>query len=145
MPRPKSPPEKIRSQMFYVRLRAAEGAGLKDLAARHAQPPSRVIRRLIREAITPGPDYFDDGLDAFRQMRRSLDRIGNNLNQLAAAANQGAGVEAAALRRVLNDVAVEVAAAAALYRGTMMDIERRAVRARETLEVIDQEREGERG
>ena len=141
MARPKSPPEKIRSQMFWVRLREAEGAALKDLARALNQPASRVVRRLIREAITTGPDYFNDGLDAFRQVRRSLDRIGNNLNQLAAESNRGAPLEAAALKRVLNAVSVEVAAAAALYRGTMMDIESRAVRARETLEVLDQDRE----
>ncbi len=141
MARPKSPPEKVRSQMFHVRLNAAEGAGLKQVAAALDQSPSRLLRRLIRETISAGPDYFDDGLLELRQMRRALDRVGGNLNQLVRALNQGGDVDAGDLRRVLNAVAVEVAAAATLYRDTILVVESRAVQLAETLEVIEQARE----
>lgn len=141
MARPKIPPPKVRSRMAAVRLREEEWAALQELAGALGQPPSRIIRRLIREAITTGPDYFDDGLDALRQMRRSLDRIGNNLNQLVRTGHQGETLEAAALRRVLNAVAVEVEAAATLYRDTILVVESRAVKLAETLEVIEQARE----
>ena len=120
MARPKSPPPKVRSETFHVRLREGESAGLKQLAADLHQPASRVVRRLIREAITTGPDYFDDGLLELRQMRRSLDRVGGNLNQLVRAAHQGAALDAAAVHRAINAVAVQVEAVSAVYRRAEM-------------------------
>ena len=62
MGRPKSNAPEVRSRMAFVRLREAEWVGLKQLAAALDQPPSRIMRRLIREALTGGPDYFDDGV-----------------------------------------------------------------------------------
>jgi len=120
MARPKSPPPKVRSETFHVRLREDEEAGLKQLAADLHQPASRVVRRLIREALTTGPDYFDDGLLELRQMRRALDRVGGNLNQLVRAAHQGTALDAAAVRRAINAVAVQVEAVSALYRRAEM-------------------------
>lgn len=92
MGRPKSKAPAVRSRVVFARLREAEEAGLKHLAARLGQTPSRIIRRLIREAITGGPDYFDDGLLELGRMHRELAAIGSNLNQLARAANRGAVV-----------------------------------------------------
>lgn len=116
MPRPKDASPKVRSQAVRVRLREEERAAFQQFAAQVGQTPSRIIRRLIREAITAGPDYFDDGLSELRQMRRALDRVGGNLNQLARAANAGATVEGDEVRRVLNAVRVQVEAVKELYR-----------------------------
>jgi len=113
---PKEPGSKVRSQAVRVRLYEAERAAFQQFAAQLGQTPSRIIRRLIREAITAGPDYFDDGLLELRQMRRALDRVGGNLNQLVRAANQGQAVEGAEVRRVLNAVSVQVEAVKELYR-----------------------------
>lgn len=116
MPRRKSKPAEVRSRMVHVRLRTEERAAFQQFAAQVGQTPSRIIRRLIREAITAGPDYFDDGLLELRQMRRALDSVGSNLNQLVRAANAGAAVEGDELRRVLNAVSVQVEAVKELYR-----------------------------
>lgn len=116
MDSPKSSPAGVRSRMAGVRLREEEWAGLKQLAANLGQSPSRIMRRLIREAITAGPDYFDDGLLELRRMRLALAAIGRNLNQLVRTANQGQAVEDAALRRVINAVRVQVEAVKELYR-----------------------------
>lgn len=116
MPGPKATPSPVRSQAVRVRLRAEERAALQEFAAALGQTPSRVIRRLIREAITAGPDYFDDGLLELRQMRRALDRVGGNLNQLVRTVHQGGAVEGDELRRVLNAVRVQVEAVKAQYR-----------------------------
>ena len=89
MARPKSKPHEVRSKMAFVRLREEELAGLKQLAEDLNETPSRVIRRLIREALTGGPDYFDDGVLDLRTMSRELNSIGRNLNQLSRAANKG--------------------------------------------------------
>lgn len=82
MGRPKSNPAALRSRVAFVRLREDEWAGLKQLAVSLDQTPSRLLRRLIREALTGGPDYFDDGLLELRRMHRELAAIGRNLNQL---------------------------------------------------------------
>ena len=106
---------KVRSSSVRVRLREEERTAFQDYAAQLGQTPSRIIRRLIREAITAGPDYFDDGLLELRQMRNELARVGGNLNQLVRAANTGAAVEGDELRRVLNAVSVQVEAVKGLY------------------------------
>lgn len=77
------PPRKIRSRVAGIRLREAEWAALQQFAAPLGQPPSRIIRRLIREAITSGPDYFTDELLGVARLSRELAAIGRNLNQLA--------------------------------------------------------------
>lgn len=116
MPSPKAARPKVRSRMAGVRLREEEWTAFQQFAGQLDETPSRIIRRLIREAITGGPDYFDDGLLELRRMRTALNAVGRNLNQLTKAANQGQAVEDAALRRVINAVRVQVAAVEALYR-----------------------------
>ena len=102
MGRPKSNPPEMHSKMAGVRLRDQEWAGLKQLAEDLNETPSRIIRRLVREAITGGPDYFDDGLLDLRRMSRALNSIGSNLNQLSRAANRGGVVSGDDVRRVIN-------------------------------------------
>ena len=116
MPRPKAKAPKVRSRAAAIRLREDEWAGLKELAATLGQPPSRIIRRLIREALTGGPDYFDDGLLELRRMRAELAAIGRNLNQLSRAANQGGAVRGEDVRRVINAGLVQMEAVKELYR-----------------------------
>lgn len=116
MGRPKANPQQRRSRMVHVRLREPEWTALQHLAEHLGQPPSRLLRRLLREAITAGPDYFDDGLLEFRRMRGELAAIGRNLNQLVRTANQGAAVDGDERRRVINAVAVQVEAVKELYR-----------------------------
>ena len=118
---------KVRSSSVRVRLREQERAAFQQFAAQVGQTPSRIIRRLIREALTAGPDYFDDGLLELRQMRNELGRVGGNLNQLVRTANQGQAIEGAAVRRVLNAVSVQVEAVKALYRRAELDGVGRAV------------------
>ena len=80
MGRPKPQPKRGRSEDIRVRAWPEEKAGLKQLAETLGETPSRVIRRLIREAINGGPDYFEDGREEIRRMRRQLTAIGRNLN-----------------------------------------------------------------
>ena len=72
MPRPKSKPHEVRSRVAFVRLREEEWGGLAQLAATLGETPSRIMRRLIREAINGGPDYFEDGEGEIRKMRYEL-------------------------------------------------------------------------
>ena len=53
--------------MAHVRLWTEEKEGLAQLAETLGETPSRVIRRLIREAINGGPDYFEDGEGEIRK------------------------------------------------------------------------------
>ena len=92
MGRPKLKPSGVRSRAAAVRFREEEWDGLKQLAENLGETPSRIIRRLVREALTGGPDYFDDGVIDLRNMHRELNAIGRNLNQLTRAVNQGQGI-----------------------------------------------------
>ena len=127
MPRPKAKPGAVRSKMAFVRLRAEEDAGLKKLAADLGQAPSRIMRRLIREALTGGPDYFDDGLLELRRMRTELAAIGRNLNQLARTANQGGAVGGDDVRRVIHAGLVQMEAVKGLYDRLVTTAVKRAV------------------
>ena len=115
MGRPKSTPQAVRSKMAFTRLREEEWAGLKQLAENLNETPSRIIRRLVREALNGGPDYFDDGLLDLRRMYRELNSIGSNLNQLSRAANRGAVVNGDDVRRVINAGLVQMEAVKGLY------------------------------
>ena len=127
MGRPKSKPGAIRSKMVFVRLREEEEAGLKKLAADLGQTPSRIIRRLIREALTGGPDYFDDGVLDLRRLHRELAAIGRNLNQLSRVANQGGAVGGEDVRRVITAGLVQTEAVKELYRRAVWAAAKRAV------------------
>ena len=115
MGRPKSKPQAVHSKMAFARLREEEWAGLKQLAENLGETPSRIIRRLIREALNGGPDYFDDGVLDLRRMYRELNSIGSNLNQLSRAANRGAVVGGEDVRRVINAGLVQMEAVKGLY------------------------------
>ena len=115
MGRPKSKPSEIHSKMAGVRLREEEWAGLAQLAENLGETPSRVIRRLIREALTGGPDYFDDGLIDLRRMHRELASIGRNLNQMTKAVNRGQVLNGEEMRAVINAAVVQMEAVKGLY------------------------------
>ena len=116
MGRPKSTPQAVRSKMAFTRLREEEWAGLKQLAENLNETPSRIIRRLVREALNGGPDYFDDGVLDLRRMYRELNSIGSNLNQLSRAANRGGTVSGEDVRRVINAGIVQMEAVKGLYK-----------------------------
>ena len=109
MPRPKLAPRDRRSHLRCVRLHQDEEAGLHTLAAALGISPSRIMRRLIREAINGGPDYFKDGEKEIRMMHVHLAAVGRNLNQLVKAINRGELVPSEDLVRVLDIVRLQVA------------------------------------
>ena len=117
----------MRARRAAVRLREEEWAGLKQLAENLDQTPSRVIRRLVREAVNGGPDYFDDGVLDLRRMYRELNSIGSNLNQLSRAANRGGTVSGEDVRRVINAGIVQMEAVKGLYLRAVRATVKRAV------------------
>ena len=115
MARPKPQPKRARTGMAHVRLWTEEKEGLAQLAETLGETPSRVLRRLIREAINGGPDYFEDGAGEIRRIRYELTRIGRNLNQFARAVNRGERVMSADLRRAFNACTVQMEAVRLVY------------------------------
>ena len=71
-----------KSEAQRVRLTVDENAALKKLAEDMGVKPSKLIRRLIREAVNQGPDFFDDGIKELRETNRQVAAIGRNLNRL---------------------------------------------------------------
>ena len=115
MSRPKSKPREVRSRVAGVRLREEEWAGLAQLAENLGETPSRIIRRLVREALNGGPDYFQEGLIDLRRMHRELASIGRNLNQMTKAVNRGQVLDGEEMRAVINAAVVQMEAVKALY------------------------------
>ena len=72
MGRPQQKPRRVRSLMAGVRLRVEEDTGLKALGKSLTLSPSRLIRCVIREAITGGPDCVENGEVARRTRRHHL-------------------------------------------------------------------------
>ena len=102
MARPKLEPRAARSIVYGVRLREQEAAALRRIADLVQEPPSRLIRRLIREAVTGGPDFFDDDKIELRRLSREMNAIGRNLNMLVRSIRRGEHVAPDDLRRVIN-------------------------------------------
>ena len=109
MGRPKLRDTTAYSRVTHTRLRIAEDTGLKALGKALGVSPSRIIRRLIREAINGGPDYFEDGEKEIRMMHVHLAAVGRNLNQLARAANRGEPILSEDVLRVLDVLRLDVA------------------------------------
>ena len=53
---------------------------------------SRILRKMIREAMGQGPDLLRDDLNAFREAVRQLAALGRNINQIAHAINSGKAI-----------------------------------------------------
>ena len=108
MARPKLEPRAARSVVYGVRLREQEAAALRRIADQVQEPPSRLIRRLIREAVTGGPDFFDDDKIELRRLSREMNAIGRNLNMLVRSIHRGEQVAPDDLRRVINAARVQL-------------------------------------
>lgn len=115
MPRRRLPDAERRSHKLYFRARPAEYAGLTAISQALKVPPSRILRRLLREAITGGPDYFTDDVKELRMMHVHLAAVGRNLNQLVRAANRGEPLLNADVLRVVDVLRLQVAGIEAHY------------------------------
>ena len=127
MPRLKLPKGEAKTSSLRVRVNAEEHAALQRLAESLDEKPSRVVRRLVREAVTGGPEYFHDGLVEMRAAHRELAAVGRNINQLARAANRDERVVSKDLRRNLAAAKQQVDRLAGLYREAVERIQRRNV------------------
>jgi len=117
-----------RTESTPVRLLPEEKEALVQLAERLGVKPSRVHRRLIREALTGGPDYFDTELAELKKFRGQLLAIGRNINQLTKLANQGEGVVPSVLRDDLADAKRVIDGASRLYLQAIERVTQRSLR-----------------
>lgn len=116
------------SDSLRVRVHADERIALGRLAKSLDEKPSRLVRRLVREAITQGPDFFDDGVVELRAAHRELAAVGRNINQLAKAANKNERVVPAQLKRNLAAAKLQVERLAEIYREAVERSRRRTVK-----------------
>ena len=116
-----------RSEAVRVRLNRDEKRALVKFAETLDERPSRVMRRLIREAVSGGPDYFDDGLAEIRETHRQLAAIGRNLNQLTKLAHKGEALLPSDVMPELEAIKKEVHTAAEHYRSAVARARARSV------------------
>lgn len=123
----KLPKGEAKTSSLRVRINPQERRALQKLAKALDENPSQVIRRLMREAITGGPEYFSDGLKEIRTAHRELAAVGRNINQLAKAANRDERVVSKDLRRNLAAAKQQVDRLAAHFRTAVERVQRRNV------------------
>lgn len=70
------------TEALRFRVTPGELAGLKAVAAREGVTLSRLLRRAVREMVTGGPDFFDDGTERMSELARELAAIQRRLLQL---------------------------------------------------------------
>ena len=112
-----------------MRVNEAEREAFMRLAQSLKERPSALLRRLMREAVIGGPDYFADGLDELREAHRQLAAAGRNVNQLLKLANRDEPVVADELRGELATMLKRVVRVAEIYREAVARTRRRTVRA----------------
>ena len=127
MPREKLAKGEAKTGWLHVRIRPAERKALDKLARSLDEKPSGVVRRLLREAITGGPEYFNDGLQELRAAHRELAAVGRNINQLAKAANRDEPVVSKDLRRNLAAAKQQVDRLTGIYRAAVDRVQLRNV------------------
>jgi len=123
----KLPEGEAKTSSLRVRVNPEEHAALQRLAKALNEKPSQVVRRLLREAITDGPEYFEDGLAEIRAAHRELAAVGRNINQLARTANRDERVVSKDLRRNLAAAKQQVERVAKLFREAVERVQQRNV------------------
>jgi len=73
----------------HVRLDEAEDAGFQQLADRLQTSRSRLLRKIIREAIGEGPDLLANEMKVFQDAVYQLASLGRNFNQLLKLVHSG--------------------------------------------------------
>jgi hypothetical protein len=81
---------KILNKIFCLRRYEHENQVLVYLAGTLGEKTrSRVVRKLICDALGLGPDLLKDDLNSFREASRQVAAVGRNINQIARAVNSG--------------------------------------------------------
>ena len=111
-----------------MRIRSDEREAFTKLARSLQKRPSELLRRLVREAVTGGPDYFADGLHELREAHRQLAAVGRNVNQLLKLANRDEPVVSASLRGELAVVLARVERLSDVYRDAVARTRQRTVK-----------------
>lgn len=111
-----------KSETLHIRLLEEERRSLNELSEELGVKPSIFVRRLIREAVNQGPDFFDDGIKELRETNRQIAAIGRNLNRLVLMMNSGDPINGIDLR-------IEYESLSVLYesiQGSYLELFRRA-------------------
>ena len=72
-----------------MRLIDHEKAAFNALAETLGVPPSTLLRRMVREAVSAGPTLFKDDLGPVIDASNEVSAVGRNINQIARAINSG--------------------------------------------------------
>ena len=127
MARPKLRADDRKSRRFTIRLRPAESEALDRIAQLTNQPASHILRRLLREAATGGPDFFRDDIIDLRTLHRQMAAIGNNLNQLVRSINRGEQVAPDDLRWVVHAARAQLTVVRETYMKAVQAAVQRAI------------------
>src|SRR3954470_1189742 len=92
-----------------IRLNESENHAVIELAKSQGEKTrSRIIRKMIREAVGEGPDLLKDDLNGVREAVRQVAALGRNINQISRAVNSGQAGGLTLDSQLLNAVARQV-------------------------------------
>lgn len=78
-----------KTRVLQLRVTDAEQSALASLAESRGVSTSEYHRRLLREAISCGAEFFPDDVLELQKLRRQVRAVGKNVNQIAKALNTG--------------------------------------------------------
>lgn len=117
-----------------IRLRATELAALKRAAERLGKKPRTHARDCILGALDYTPALSEDELRALAEVAHQVARIGNNINQIAKAVNEGRAPDITLSPALLEEALERVYGAQRTVTKTV-----RAVRQRQPMAVLGAE------
>lgn len=122
MPRPRKNADEKRSERFNLRYTIAERETVRNLAARSGLDEMEFQRRRVLDTPLPLSRGSTDPLkiSALNNYALALSKIGNNVNQLAAATHQGRDF-VKYWREIGSELQVELQAAKSALNDALMD------------------------
>jgi len=120
-------PEHCREEGLRVRLNEAESSRLKEKSGAAGVQPGRWVRRLIREALSGTPDYFEGQLEVIARAAHEVGKVGVNLNQLTRLANGGRLRDGRELKGQLAEVSRAVESLRAELHGEIARVRQRSL------------------
>jgi len=119
-----------KTRVLQLRVTDAELSALTNLAAKRGVTTSEYHRRLLREAVSHGTDFFPYELSELGRLTREIRYVGKNVNQITKAIHAGkitpdpVGLENVATARERIKEAIDI------LRKILLDSKKRRVRLR---------------
>lgn len=116
-----------KTSALVFRVTDEEKAALKSLAEAAGVSVSDLLRRMARESISHGPDFFIEDRNLIIGMTRMLSSLGRNINQIARKVNSGQCKMDPLSEKKLGEISAAVQATRLTLKKTVENAKKRRV------------------